>query len=103
MESFVLAIWESKNLAFRLQDVKEVIFGDGKGKNIHPLYKSKAARNSHFKVLTYNGYLIPSDIKPSQVQGKKLILDVRSSNILGDRFDFVSISDGRIAISLRVL
>ena len=34
MESFVLAIWESKNLAFRLQDVKEVIFGDGKGKNI---------------------------------------------------------------------
>ena len=103
METFVLAIWESKNLAFQLQDVKEVIFGDGKGKNIHPLCKSKAARNSHFKVLTNNGYLIPSDIKPSQVQGKKLILDIRSSNILGDRFDFVSISDGRIAISFREL
>ena len=99
----MLASWQSKNLAFQLQDVKEVIFGYGKGKNIHPLYKSTAARNSHFKILTNKGYLIPSDIKPLQVQGKKLILDVGSSNILGDRFDFVTISDGRIAISFREL
>ena len=101
MGKFVLVNWENSNLAFRLNEVKEVISGKGTGKNLHPLYKGSRARASDFKLLTNSGCLIPSNTKPIQIEGKELKLDKQSSNVLGDQFDFVTFNDGNIAISIR--
>ncbi len=101
MEKFVLVNWENSNLAFRLNDIKEVISGKGKGKNLHPLYKGNRARASDFKLLTNSDCLIPSNTRPIQIEGKELKLDRQSSSVLGDQFNFVTFNDGNIAISIR--
>ena len=98
---FILINWENCNLAFRLNDVKEVISGRGSGKNLHPLYKGSRARGSDYKLLTKNECLIPSNIKPIQIEGKELDLDRQSSNVLGNKFDFITYENGNIAIALR--
>ena len=101
LEKFVLVKWGNSNLAFRLSDIKEVISGNGTGKNLHPLYEGSQARASDFKLLTNSGCLIPSNTKPVQIEGKELKLDTQSSSVLGDQFDFVTFNDGNIAISIR--
>lgn len=101
MEKFVLVNWDNRNLAFQLNDVKEVITGEGKGKNLHPSYKGKAARKSYFKILTNKDYLIPSHTKPVQIKGQKLKLDEKSSTVLEDKYDFVAYNNGHIAVSIR--
>ena len=100
MEAYVLATWEDKNLAFRLNDIKEVISGKGKGKSMHHFYNNSFSRNSAFKILTNEDCLIPSETKPTEVQGRPLKLDPQSSKVLGNKFGFVSYNNGLIAISI---
>ena len=98
METYLLATWDNKNLVFRLNDIKEVISGKGKGKSMHQFYNDSFSRNSSFKILTNENCLIPSETKPTQVQGRPLKLDPPSSKILGNKFGFVSYNNGLIAI-----
>ena len=100
METYLLATWDNKNLAFRLNDIKEVISGKGKGKSMHHFYNNSFSRNSAFKILTNEDCLIPSETKPTQVQGRPLMLDPPSSKVLGNKFGFVSYNNGLIAISI---
>ena len=100
METFLLANWDNKNLVFRLNDIKGVISGKGKGKSMHNFYNNSFSRNSAFKILTNEDCLIPSETKPTQVQGRPLKLDPPSSKVLGNKFGFVTYSNGLIAISI---
>tara|TARA_B100000073_G_scaffold346465_1_gene357940 strand:+ start:1953 stop:2264 length:312 start_codon:yes stop_codon:yes gene_type:complete len=100
LETYVLATWDDKNLAFRLNDVKEVISGKGKGKVMHKLYNNSPSRNSAFKILTNENYLVPSETKPTQVQGRPLKLDPSSSKVLGNTYGFVSYNNGLIAVAI---
>ena len=101
MELYIVGDWNKKNIAFRLNDVKKVIAGKCNDKAIHHFYNNSAARNSAFKILTKEDFLIPSKNKPIKVQGMPLKLDSSSSNALGNRYSFVSYNNGLIAISIK--
>ncbi len=80
--------------------MKEVFAGKGKNKRMHQLYNNNTSRNSAFKILTSEDLLIPSQTKPTQVQGRPLKLDSPSSRVLGNKYGFVSYNNGLIAISI---